>query len=256
MNETITPFKSACLQNERPIWVREPRASTAGHLTLFLDAELYRDRVRAADVIDRLSSADETADSWFVFVSMHSPEARWRECPCYPPFAQFIAEELLPWLLRQYPAIANVRQRTLIGLSYTGLAAAFVAGEYPGLFDKVISQSGSFWSNDCWLIQEYKRRQQRFSTDFYLDVGKGETQENVRHREDVLQVVSQLKAVRSFRDVLLGLGYSVKYHEFDGGHSFDQWNKTLPDALRWALPPGPDPVGNDRCIQNSPSCAP
>lgn len=40
-------------------------------------------------------------------------------------------------------------------------------------------------------------------TEFYLDVGTQETQENVRHREDVLQVVSQIDGVRRFRDVLL-----------------------------------------------------
>jgi len=70
-------------------------------------------------------------------------------------------------------------------------------------------------------------------------VGSGETAENVRHKEDVLQVVSQIDAVRQFRDVLIAGGYDVKYLEFAGGHDFLEWRKTLPDALRWALPRQP-----------------
>ena len=70
----------------------------------------------------------------------------------------------------------------------------------------------------------------------YLDAGSRETAENVQHREDVLQVVSQIEGVRRFRDVLSCQGYSVKYVEFDGGHEFSAWAKTLPEALSWALP--------------------
>lgn len=73
-------------------------------------------------------------------------------------------------------------------------------------------------------------------TDFYLDIGTREVQENVRHREDVLQVMSQLEGVRRFRDVLRSKGYAVNYTEYDGGHDFAEWKLTLPHALRWALP--------------------
>lgn len=130
----------------------------------------------------------------------------------------------------------------LAGLSYTGLAAAFVAREHPGLFQKVISQSGSFWSNDCWLVERFRKSPVRLATEFYLDVGRLEIHENVRHREDVLQVVSQIEGVRRFRDILLQLGHSVTYAEFYGGHDFEAWRKALPEALKWALPNRmPDP---------------
>jgi enterochelin esterase-like enzyme len=73
-------------------------------------------------------------------------------------------------------------------------------------------------------------------TDFYLDVGTEEVAESVRHRADVLQVVSQIEGVRRFRDVLRLRGNSVRYVEFEGGHDFIAWRQTLPEALRWALP--------------------
>ena len=234
MNEVIARVRSVHLQNERLIWVRPPRdRSSAEHVSIFLDGEFYRDEVGANSVIDSLQG--DIADSWFVFVSMESVEARWLECPCYQPFARFVADELLTWLSTQHQELQLVRKRTLIGLSFTGLAAAFVAKECPGIFQRVISQSGSFWWNDCWLSEQY-RSGAPVPTNFYLDVGTKELNENIRHREDVLQVVSQIEGVHRFRDVLRLKGHSVRYVEFDGGHDFTGWRQTLPEALRWALP--------------------
>jgi enterochelin esterase-like enzyme len=68
-----------------------------------------------------------------------------------------------------------------------------------------------------------------------LDVGTQEIHENVRHKEDVVQVVSQIEGVRRFRDALLAQGYAVRYQEFDGGHDYACWNGTLIDALKWAV---------------------
>jgi enterochelin esterase family protein len=235
MPESVTSIRSAHLGNERTLWIREPRdPSHAQHLTLFLDGERYRDRVGAPDILDSL--AHELADSWFVFVSSHSEEARWRECPCHPPFAAFVADELLPFLEQRHPALRDVNVRTLIGLSYTGLAAAFIARERPGVFQKVVSQSGSFWWHDAWLVDAFNHPPVHLPTAFYLSVGTRETQENVQHREDVLQVLSQIEGVRRFRDTLLALGHTVHDTEYDGHHSSDAWRADLPDALRWALP--------------------
>lgn len=234
MDEVIALFASAHLKNERLIWVRPPRDRLAAQdVAVFLDGEFYRDRVGVNSLIDDLRG--DIADSWLVFVSMESIEARWLECACYQPFARFIAEELLPWLSAQHEELRLVKKRTLIGLSYTGLAAAFVVREFPGMFQRAVCQSGSFWWNDCWLSEQY-RLSARVPTDFYLDVGNAEVAENVLHREGVLQVVSQIEGVHRFRDVLRLKGNSVRYVEFDGGHDFSAWRQTLPEALRWALP--------------------
>ena len=235
MPESAATIHSAHLHNERLLWIREPRdPARARHLTIFLDGEWYRERVGAAEVLDTL--APELADSWFVFVSSHSEAARWRECPCFPPFAAFIADELLPWLVHRHPALAHVRTRTLVGLSYTGLAAAFIARERPGAFQQVISQSGSFWWHDAALLHSFQKLSAPLPTSFYLSVGSRETQQNLQHRPDVIQTLSQLESVRRFRDTLLSLDHAVHYAEFHGAHSFDAWRADLPQALRWALP--------------------
>ncbi len=101
----------------------------------------------------------------------------------------------------------------------------------------MISQSGSYWHNDAWLVERFRRDTTRLPTRFYLDVGTLETQTNVRHREDVLQVISQIDGVRRFRDVILQLGHNVHYSEFVGGHDFASWKQALPASLIWALTP-------------------
>lgn len=235
MKETQYRLRSRHLSNERAIWVRE-YDQTPTHLVVILDAELYRDRVGAPSIVDTLEAAGEIEPALFVFVSMESVAARWIECECHLPFVRFIEEELLPWLENAYPEVRGAQERVIVGLSYTGLAAAYVAITTRIRFTKVIAQSGSFWWNDCWLVSHLDEVRPQPGIEFYLDVGKRETQENVRHKEDVLQVVSQIEGVRRFRDALIRFGIEPKYVEFDGGHDSAAWKLTLPDALRWALP--------------------
>lgn len=241
MPELVHRFRSAALQNERTLWLRPPADPTAPcHLVIFLDGELYREHMGTPALIDALAARPDLvtplAHTLVVYVSHHSEAARWLECPCYPPFAVFVRDELLPWLESQHPGIRisptnPAPIRVLAGLSYTGLAAAWVAQQTPGSFNRIIAQSGSFWSDDCWLVRHYAGQRTRLPADFYLDVGLRETQVNIRHHPDVLQGISQIAGVKKFRDVLLALGHRVTYVEFDGGHSFAHWRSTLPDAL-------------------------
>jgi enterochelin esterase-like enzyme len=144
MRETVLQLHSPYLQNEPSIWICEPESvSGASDLVVFLDAEPYRDGIHALSVIEELRG--RVADSRYVFLSHQSWDTRWRECPCYPPFAGFIGEELLIWLASGSIDFKRVKRRVLAGVSYTGLAAAFVAKEHPGSFQRIICQSGSFW---------------------------------------------------------------------------------------------------------------
>lgn len=235
MKETQHRLGSRHLGNERTIWIREP-AGTPLNLTVVLDAELYRDRMGVVPLIDELEMTGAIERSLVAFVSVESVASRWVECPCHLPFVRFVDQELLPWLEGLHPEVTLARERVIVGLSYTGLAAAWVAMMAPQRFTKVIAQSGSFWWNDCWISGHVARLASTPRADFYLEVGRLETAENVRHKEDVLQVVSQIEGVKRFRDALQRAGAEPRYVEFDGGHDLAAWRQTLPNALRWALP--------------------
>jgi len=236
MNECQLKFSSQILGNKRNIWIQKPEA-VSERLLVILDAELYRERVGAPRMISDLIKEEKIEPTLVVYVSYYSTEARWIECPCYPPFAEFISTELYPWLLSEYPELKQVKERTIAGLSYTGLAASYVAIKSEGLFQKVISQSGSYWSNDCWLSKQIENTDQPIAAAFYLDVGNQETETKVEHKEDVFQEISQISAIERFRNALASRGINTEYKVFEGGHSFEAWAKTLPTALQWALGP-------------------
>jgi len=233
--ESVHRLKSAVLGNERNVWVTPPLdPATCSQLTVFLDAEMYRDNVHAAAICETARREGAIPDSWFVWISSESIEARWKECPCHPPFARFIVDEFLPWLASTHPDTRRATWRTLVGLSYTGLAAAYVAHERPGVFARVIAQSGSFWWHDAWLCN-HVTRQGAQDVAFWLEVGARETQTNLKHQPDVVQAMSQIAGVQRMRDALVAQGYEVKYVETaDGAHDTSAWARSLPSALRWA----------------------
>jgi len=105
-----------------------------------------------------------------------------------------------------------------------------------GLFTKVISQSGSYWSNDCQLIEQYKEMTEPILFSHYINAGNRETQTDIEHKAGVFQSISQLDAVQQFRDVLRDKQCEFRYEIFDGAHSAECWRATLSSALKWALP--------------------
>lgn len=236
MKETRHTLQSQILHNERTIWIRDPQ-SPEGNLDLLiiLDAELYRNRVQAPRIIDSLFETGDLDNLLVVYVSCVDMDTRWIECPCYAPFSEFISQELIPFIRTEHPQAAQAKERVIAGLSYTGLAASFAALSNDGLFTKVISQSGSYWSNDCWLTHEFDGVKLAHPPAFFLDVGDKETHEYVWHKEDVIQKLSQVEGVAKFRDMLLKNGYEVRYDTFSGGHSAEAWATSLPNALKWAF---------------------
>lgn len=235
-------IKSTHLDNTRTLWVYPPRKGTqARSLVVLLDGEFYREKMHAPKIVDSL--AGTLAEAWYVYVSMHSLKVRARECACHPPFAAFIVDELLPFLAEQHPALAEVKHRVLVGLSFSALAAPHIIKEYPGAFQAAICQSASLWWNDSFLIKDYARLTSALPTRFHLDVGREETDVDGPHvkEEDpaMIQTVSQVEGTRQLRDILLTHGHDVNYVEFDGGHDFAGWSSTLPSALQWALPLAP-----------------
>lgn len=235
---------SAALGNERSLWVERPAdAGNAGaapveHLLIVLDAELYRGGVGAPRILDELREGNEIGRTAVVYVSHIDDETRARECPCHEPFATFVAEELMAWWAETFPAMAKPRRRVIAGLSYTGLAAAYVAWRCPAAFDRVIAQSGSFWWNDGWFVQAVADSRGKSATQYYLDVGRREISTNITHGIGAYQGMSQIEGVERLRELLERRGQLGRHVVFDGGHDFRAWAKTLPDALRWALGDG------------------
>jgi enterochelin esterase family protein len=222
--------RSALLDNERRVWVYTPPGYTAGPdvpypLLVVFDGFAYLRAIPTPTILDNLIAAARIAPCVALFVDNVDRD---RELPCYPPFADFLAGELLPWALERYAVTADPARTTVAGSSYGGLAAVYAGYHHPEVFGNVISQSGAYWwrpeedvSHEWWLIRELAASP-RLPLRFYLDVGIF---------ENGFKDPSMLVANRYMRDVLRAKEYPVHYAEYAGGHDYPCWEVTLPEAL-------------------------
>jgi enterochelin esterase-like enzyme len=230
---------SEILGNERDVWVYTPPGYLANsepyHLLLLFDGRAYTQLVPTPTILDNLLVEKKIPPIVAVMPSNPDQETRTRELPAYPPFADFLARELIPWARANYHVTADAKRTVVAGSSFGGLAATFAGLTHPELFGNVLSQSGSYWWKPGWRETEddgefeWHTKQfvdgPRLALRFYLDVGLLET----GRPRDVHP--GQILANRHLRDVLQAKGYSVHYAEFNGGHDYLCWQGTLANGL-------------------------
>ena len=186
--------------------------------------------IPAPTILDNLLAEDRIPPLIAIMPDSFSQEIRDRELACYPPFVDFLTEELMPWTRQHYHITSKPGDVIVGGSSLGGLAAAFAGYRRADMFGNVLSQSGSFgWKPDDDPQFEWLRRQFAVSPalplQFYLDTGLLETIAWRSNRP------SGLAANRHLRDVLQAKGYPVHYAEFSGGHDYLRLRGTLADGL-------------------------
>ena len=167
-------------------------------------------------------------------VFVYQSDQRVEELSCSQPFAEFLAEELVPWVRDNY-RVGPTPDRTVVGgVSAGGLMAAYCGFRHPEVFGKVLSLSGSFpwypgyWESPTrpldaepgWLTRQFLTEPRR-EVRFFLAAGRFENSPGV----------SLLGENRHLRDVLQAKGYSVQYHEFNGGHDPVGWRGPFVEGL-------------------------
>jgi enterochelin esterase-like enzyme len=239
---------SALMKNEREIGIYLPAGYAKptppyGLLILFDEnAYLKNDkqsaRVPTEAILDNLIAEKRIPPMVAVFVDNGPGNARSRELPCNPTFADFLNFELVPWVRRLYNVTTDPQQIVVGGSSYGGLAATYAALRHPETFGNVLSQSGSYWwtppktpggsdfdagAEPNWVAKQFISSP-KLPVRFYMDAGSDEIDLSGKG-------ASILVPNRHLRDVLLAKGYEVHYQEFNGGHDYLSWRGTLADGL-------------------------
>lgn len=234
-------FYSQLLANERRVWVYTPPQYKASGdpygLLIILDGRFFHAAIQAPVILDNLLADGEIRP--FVAVMVDNPGATWqesvtireKELSCHPPFATFLAQEMIPWLRQTYHLASDPRQTIVAGGSAGGLAAAFTAWQHPDTFSNVIALSGSFWwrpegeTEWEWLTRQFALRPLA-PLRFYLAVGLLESAPSASG------FPGQLLANRHLRTVLQAKGYELHYDEHMHGHDSMTWQGLLAEGLR------------------------
>jgi enterochelin esterase-like enzyme len=261
------PFgaNSACYGEgyERPLWIEpdpevrpgtlsehtihltpfgEPRQITIYKPARFVESSRYPllivhdggDYLRFAamkTILDNLIHRDEVQP---LIACFSHPGNRLDEYPDDVRHVEFIADVLLPKLEKHLPVYGTPRSRCLMGASFGGVAALSVAWRRPGVFGKLLLQSGSFAFTD---IGTHTRGAAfdpvvAFMNKFRSDPGKPSQQVFV----SCGMYETLIYENRSIVPLLQGMGMDVRYRWARDGHNWENWRDRQREALSWLFP--------------------
>jgi enterochelin esterase family protein len=140
-------------------------------------------------------------------------------------YADFIIEELMPYVDSKYRTINDSKSRAHIGSSYGGFFSLYIAAQYPQFFKLVGSQSVSVLSyypiisgtNYVTMEEYFKHSPKIEDMRFYLNGGTYES--------------GILNEAHKISKTLAEKGYSGKFRAFHQAHDPGQWRATLGELL-------------------------
>jgi len=193
-----------------------------------------RDYLRFCDmvtVLDNLIARHEVAPIIVAFTSGHD---RNREYGADPRQPAFLVDELLPALKKRFPITDDPSELGIMGASFGGVTSLFTAWSRPGVFGKLLLQSGSFVFTDIGhhgrselfdpvvdFVNDFRRDPARIGARVFLSCGTFE---------------SLIWFNRSLRPLLRDAGLDVRFVEAQDGHNWINWRDQLRNGLTWLYP--------------------
>ncbi len=225
-------YTDKVLKKGRNIYVYLPNRynsqRTKAYPVIYLfDAFIYLNRVEVPNILDNLINEGKIEPTIAVFFDTYS-STRKDILPLKYDFMSEFVSDVVPLINSKYNVSSLPEENIIGGMSYGGLAAAFMAFYHPNIFGKVLGQSSSFWRDfeyldsegewfrDDWLINQYLISDKK-QLKFFLDWG--------------LQENWVLDSNRKMVKVLIDKGYEVKYIEFNGWHDWSNSRKTFVNGL-------------------------
>ncbi|AOF93959.1 alpha/beta hydrolase-fold protein [Sinorhizobium sp. RAC02] len=227
-------IKSRLLGNRRDITLYRPAGFDPARkdtiLLFVFDADQYLERVPVPRILDNMIAGGAVPPVIAVFIANPDREARARELPANPAFADFMATELYPLVEKETGLKAPAERTALAGSSYGGLAAATIAMRRPDVFGNVLSMSGSFWWSPPGTPADQREHVAglialgpKLPLRFFLSAGLFEAGAH--------GTAGILDTSRHLRDVLRAKDIPVIYRDYAGGHDYLVWQGVVSDGL-------------------------
>jgi enterochelin esterase family protein len=184
------------------------------------------------NVLDNLIERLEIPDMIVAFTD--SPD-RLREYANDERHAKFLTEELLVDLTSRLPIIDRPQARCLMGASFGAVASLTTAARYPGVWGRLLLQSGSFAFTD---IGKSNRRGPLFDriVEFMNELRAEPKAISERIFMSCGVYESLIYENRSLIPLLDSTGMQVKFVEARDGHNWENWRDRLREGLSWLFP--------------------
>jgi enterochelin esterase family protein len=227
-------FDSAALGATRTLTIyRPPRFKESRRYPLLMvhDGGDYMRYAALQVVLDNLIHRLEIPA--LVAVLMHPPN-RLDQYRASEAHGRYVAEELLPHLETELPLVGSAEGRCLMGASLGAVASLATAVQYPGVFGRLLLQSGSFAFSDIGehgrgpvfdpvadFVNGFRKNPSAVSSKVFLSCGTYE---------------SLIYENRSLVPLLERTGMDVRFVEARDGHNWENWRDRLREGLSWLFP--------------------
>ena len=227
-------IESASFRDSRDIQVYLParfRRNRRYPLLIVHDGVDYLHFAELKTVLDNLITRLEIPQ--MIVAMIQSPD-RLKEYAGHDKHADFIAEELLPFMSDNYPLIDDPDSRGIMGASFGGVASLHAAWRYPQRFNCLLLQSGSYAFSDIGrhhrgpafdpvvrFMNEFRENPGCPADRIYMSCGIYE---------------SLIYENRSLLPLLQAQGIDVSFEEVRDAHNWENWRDRLRNGLSWLFP--------------------
>jgi len=209
------------VNGKRTVWLYRSAVSHPVPLVVVFDGRDYLRRARLTTIADNLIAQGRMKPVAFAMADNGGP-ARGVEYGCSEATLGFIMNHLLPLAKKELDLVdfrASPGAYGLLSASMGGLISLYVALRAPGIFGRVLSQSGAFWDD------EYK--------PVVVDLVRDGAVRPIKVWMDVGRYEWLLGGNRMMHALLQQRGYDVAYREYNGGHNYPAWRDDVAHGLEW-----------------------
>ncbi|HTP10560.1 MAG TPA: alpha/beta hydrolase-fold protein [Anaerolineae bacterium] len=200
---------------KRTVYLFQPPVTEPCPLLIVFDGEDYLKRVHLPHIIDNLIGLEKMRPVAVAFIENRT-SARIAELASSETMLAFVLKEVLP-LAQAELNLTAPGDWGLLGASLGGLMSVYAALRFPEIFNRVLSQSGSFaMRGHASLVFDLVRSRYNPQVKVWLDVGRYEPL-----LEANLRLAETLRANDS----------AVTYREYNGGHNYTAWRDEVEHGL-------------------------
>lgn len=183
-------------------------------------------------ILDNLIHRHEVRPLIVAFTS--GSRERNREYGANPKQASFLVEEVLPAMVERYGISEDPHERGLMGASFGAVSSLYTAWHHPGVFRRLLLQSGSFVFTDVGghgrgplfdpvvaFVNQFRADPGRIGARVFMSCGTFE---------------SLISFNRSLHPMIRDAGLQVRFVESQDGHNWINWRDRVRDGLTWLFP--------------------